>query len=83
MDGKGGNRSDVQKLDRAAFDRSLCRLIEKGHVGVAEYGYSFYVTVSEDSFRLESEAIKNNMIAIRCAMHADEKDWKKIMKAME
>jgi len=41
------------------------------------------VTVSEDSFRLESEAIKNNMIAIRCAMHADEKDWKKIMKAME
>ena len=68
----------TKKFDLEEVDRSICRLIQLGHIGVVDYGWSFFLTALSESARLETKQLKNLAVTIRMAVWADEQTWRKL-----
>ncbi len=69
---------NTKEFDLVEFDRSVCRMIQLGHIGVADYGWSFFLTALSESARLETKQLKNLAVTIRMAVWADEQTWRKL-----
>jgi hypothetical protein len=71
-------RGQSKKLTAKVLDRCICRLIERGHAQVWNYGWTFFMaalTVSED---LEKDRLRSMAIAARLG-NTTQKDWKKFL----
>ena len=57
-------------------------MIERGHLRVWSYGFSFFLTAIGEGARLEKERIKHMAIAYRVAKQKDS-DFKSWVKKLE
>lgn len=59
-----------------------CSLIEVGHVGVFNYGYSFFIKSINNHEKIKNCDIAKMAQAMRMAQHSDAKEWKRYMRSL-
>lgn len=59
-----------------------CFLIENGHKEVMDYGYSFLMLAINNHSKYKNQKIADLATAVRMGNHADDKAWRKYMKAL-
>jgi hypothetical protein len=69
---------ESEKLTSETLDRSICRLIERGHAQAWNYGWAFFMTALTVSEGLEKDRLRNMAIAARMG-NAEMKAWKKFL----
>ncbi|MGD8388942.1 MAG: hypothetical protein PVG49_17480 [Desulfobacteraceae bacterium] len=68
-------QSGAQPLGPDTLDQCACKLIERGHAGVWDYGWGFFMTALRESGRLEKERLRGMALAVRMGQ-ANRKAWR-------
>lgn len=81
-------KSDVNTEGRSlevfidALFELCCSLIEVGHSGVFNYGYSFFIKSINNHEKIKNGSIAEMATAMRIAQHSDAKEWKRYMRSL-
>jgi hypothetical protein len=59
-----------------------CNLIEVGHAGVFNYGYSFFIKSVNNHEKIKSRNIAEMATGMRMAQHGDAKEWKNYVRSL-
>lgn len=80
--GGPGGKPTFEKT-AAVLDERIFRLIEAGHPGVMDYGYSFFLSAMECSEALKKQRMLEMSMMIRAAHHASDKHFKQFAAALK
>jgi hypothetical protein len=58
-------------------------MIERGHGGVWDYGFNFFLVALDESERMAAERVKDAAFAVRMGRFADAKEWKKFIRPQQ